>query len=82
MVRAKFQCNSMKKYVGYVSKPGSNKSEQGFLYEYEFYAVTSGGNENESFFASTPSGQLKMSCIRDNLFIPGKTYYLDFPEAT
>lgn len=81
-VRAKFQCNSMKKYTSTVWDGEGKNPAQGFLYEYEFYPVTGKDGENAKFFASTPSGSLKMSAIRDDLFVPGKSYYLDFNEAT
>ena len=70
-VRAKFTCMSVRKYKGWSGTPP-------FLYEYEFQAVTGPSEENKSFFASTPSGSLKMGAVRDDLFEPGKDYYLDF----
>lgn len=81
-VRAKFTCNSVRKYKDTRWDNGQPKS--GFLYEYEFYPVTGNphtSDENKSFFASTPSGSLKMSAVGDNLFEPGKEYYLDFTPA-
>lgn len=71
MVRAKFTCTSVRKYKGWNGTPP-------FLYEYEFQAVTGSSEENKSFFASTPSGSLKMGAVRDDLFAPGQDYYLDF----
>lgn len=53
----------------------------GFLYSYEFQAVTGNSPENKQFFASTPGGNLSMSAVRDDLFEPGKSYYLDFTIA-
>lgn len=79
MVRAKFTCSSVRKYVSTVWL--NHQPRQGFCYEYEFYAVTGESGENASFFASTPSGNLRMSAVRDDLFVPGKSYYLDFTEA-
>lgn len=67
--RAKFTCSSVRKYRHW---------NQGFLYEAEFTAVTSGSAENESFFASTPSGIIKISTVRDDLFVPGQDYYVEF----
>ncbi len=81
-VRAKFTCISVKKYKSTVWN--GNQASEGFLYAYEFYPVTGGSkasDENKSFFASTPSGELKMSAVRDDLFEPGKEYYLDFLPA-
>lgn len=79
MVRAKFQCHSVKKYSGTVWH--GNVHERGFLYAYEFGAVTGDKGENKSFFASTPSGSLRLDSVREDLFEPGKFYYLDFSEA-
>lgn len=73
-VSAKFTCTSVKKYRGWSGTPE-------FLYEYEFQAVTGNSEENKSFFASTPTGSLKMSAVRDDLFDPGQDYYLDFTPA-
>ena len=47
----------------------------------EFNAVYSGSPENEKFFAATPAGSLKVSTIREGVFEPGKSYYLDITEA-
>ena len=70
--RAKFACLAVtkRKYYG------------GFLFEYEFMAVTDGSEENKSFFASTPSGSLKLGAVRNDVFIPGESYYLDFTLYT
>lgn len=73
-VRAKFTCTSVRKYRGWGGTPP-------FLYEYEFQAVTGTSEENKSFFASTPSGNLKMAAVREDLFEPGQDYYLDFAQA-
>lgn len=74
-VRAKFTCHSVKKYKGWRGA----KSE--FLFDYEMSAVTH-GDENESFFAATPSGSLTLGCVDGDLFEPGKDYFLDFTEAS
>jgi len=80
-VRAKFRCTSMRMYENNVWKDG--KPQPGFTYAYEFQAVTGGfGNsENDAFFASTPTGNLTLGSVRDDLFVPGKEYYLDFTMA-
>lgn len=75
-VRAKFKCSSVRKYES--THWEKSKPVNGFLYEYEFYPVTGTSDENNRFFASTPSGSLKMSAVSDDLFVPGKEYYLDF----
>ncbi len=81
-VRAKFQCTSVRKYQAHIENPETHQWEPGFGYEYEFMAVTSGSEENKQFFASTPTGSLKMSAVRADLFVPGQNYYLDFTPAS
>jgi hypothetical protein len=80
--RAKFQCTSVKKYKSGVWDAEAKKVQDGFLYSYEFYPVTSSGtDENKKFFASTPSGNLELTAVREDLFVPGQYYYLDFSDA-
>lgn len=79
-IRAKFYCTSVTKSLG--GKYNSEgKYEQGVLYSYKFQAVTSGSDENKSFYASTPSGQIELQAVRDDLFEIMKEYYLDFTVA-
>lgn len=73
--RAKVTCVSVRRYQGWGATPAP------MFYEAEFLPVTGGSPENDEFFASTPSGQLKLSTIRDDHFTPGKSYYVDFTEA-
>jgi hypothetical protein len=79
--RAKFTCNSVKKYASTRWDETGQKPTPGFLFAYEFNAVTDGSAENKKFFASTPGGSLTITAVRDDLFEPGKSYYLDFTEA-
>lgn len=72
-VRAKFKCLGMEKNLGW---PGVE-----YHYSYRFTVVTYGSAENEKFFAATPSGELKLTALRDDLFEVGKEYYLDFSKA-
>lgn len=76
MTRAKVICTGVRKYRGWGSQPAP------IFYEAEFTPVTGDGSEeNKSFFASTPGGNIKLSTIREDHFEPGKSYYLDFTEA-
>jgi hypothetical protein len=75
MIRAKVVCVGVRKYRGWGATPAP------MFYEAEFVPVAGGSPENDEFFASTPSGQLKLSTIRENHFTHGKLYYLDFTEA-
>lgn len=70
-VRAKFICQS-------ATKVYSTHPDGKFIWNYKFGAVTSGSEENESFWRWTPSGQLELQSIRRDLFEPGQEYYLDF----
>lgn len=81
-VKARFTCHSMKKYTGTVwLNDGTGKFEKGFLYAYEFGAVTGEKDENKAFFASTPSGSLRLDSVRDDLFEPGDDYELTFSKV-
>lgn len=73
--RCKFQCQAVKKMKAW---RGSN---QKFVYEAEFTAVTTGTEEDMSFFEATPSGTIKVGTYKNDVFEPGKTYYVDFEEA-
>jgi hypothetical protein len=41
----------------------------------------SGSEENQSFFAATPNGDLSVTGVKDDLFEVGKEYYLDITES-
>lgn len=74
VTRCKFDCVEVRKYKGW------NGHE--FFYGYKFQVVVGGKSpENDQFFASTPSGNLEISAVADDLFEPGKSYYLDISEA-
>lgn len=78
-VRAKFHCYSVRKY--HTTTWVGGKPVLGFLYDYEFNVVMGDTEENQKFFASTPSGKINISSVRDDLFEVGKDYYLDFSPA-
>lgn len=73
MTRCKVVCQSVTKRLGYGGAP--------FLFEAELTPVHRDSPENEDFFASTPGGRINLATIRDDHFVPGKTYYVDFTEA-
>lgn len=77
MVRAKFKCDSVTKTVNW----SGNKDEHPFLYDVKMSPVVNGSEENKNFFKWTPSGEVKLSTMKEDHFIPGKEYYLDFTEA-
>lgn len=76
--RCKFTCTSVKKYSasGWYTEPKAD-----FMYEATFQAVTGGSEENKKFFASTPTGELKVSTVREDLFVPGREYFLDISAS-
>ncbi|MCL4296174.1 MAG: hypothetical protein KJ077_10620 [Anaerolineae bacterium] len=51
------------------------------IWSYRFIPVTDGSIENRAFWAATPSGEIKLSAIVDDLFTVGQEYYLDFVPA-
>mgnify|MGYP001560465204 CR=1 FL=1 len=72
-VRAKFICYEITKRTGW--------GENNFVYAAKFNAVMGNNDENKSFFAATPSGNIELSTIKDDLFEVGKEYYIDFNLA-
>lgn len=76
MTRAKFRCVGVTKRLSYYGQ-GSK-----FTYDAEFQAVMDGSAENKSFFAATPSGNIKVSTLTVDTFEPGEEYYVDFTKAT
>jgi len=69
--RCKFTCIEVTKRKHW----DPNKSE--FHYDAKFSAVTSGSDENQEFYAATPSGTLTVQTYLPDMFEPGKDYYLD-----
>lgn len=73
-VKAKFICQSKTQSKNWNKEPK-------FLYDYKFTAVAGDSEENKKFFASTPSGEIVIRSVRDDLYEPGKYYYVTFDEA-
>jgi len=81
-VRAKFECHSKGQYETTLwDEEHKNVIGTGIAYRYDFYAVTRGNDENNKFYASTPGGSISLYAVRDDLFVPGQSYYLDFTQA-
>jgi hypothetical protein len=72
--RAKFQCTSVTK-----SKHWDGTGR--FIFNAKMTPVTSGSEENKEFFAATPSGTIELGQFNEELFVPGKEYFVDFTEA-
>lgn len=67
------------KFVAQFKQP----SESGFYVT--LGAVTSGSEENKSFFKYTPGGQISLYTVNQEAadqFVVGKEYYITFTEAT
>lgn len=75
MTQCKFVCQSVTKRRHW------DQNEKRFLFEAEFTAVSGGSEENRKFFEATPSGSIKIGIYKEDIFEPGKEYYLDMREA-
>jgi hypothetical protein len=73
-VRCKFICEAVEKRAAW-NKPGV------FVYTAKFGAVSDNSPENKEFFDATPCGRLEIGTYKDDLFEPGKTYFLDISIA-
>lgn len=71
--RCKFECTGVTKQKGW--------GEHKFIWSAELTAVVSGSEENKEFFAATPTGSLRLATIRNEVFEPGRFYYIDISEA-
>lgn len=80
-VRAKFTCHERTERRGQIRNPVTGAWGPGSLWEFGFFVVTDGSAEDKAFFASTPSGQVKLGSVRSDLFEVGRNYYLDFIPA-
>lgn len=76
--RAKFYCTSVLKTRQSRKNKETGVYEPASVYTYKFQAVSSGSEENERFFASTPSGSIELSALKENLFDLNEEYYIDF----
>ena len=74
MTRAKFICNAVSKSKHW---DGSGR----FVYTAKFSPVMSGSEENKQFYAATPSGTIELAQFNEDVFEPGRNYFIDFSEA-
>jgi hypothetical protein len=81
MTRAKFYCTSVLKTLQNAPDKDGKYSLR-TVFAYKFQVVSSGSEENKNYFASTPSGSIELSALREDLFEIGKEYYLDFTPAS
>jgi hypothetical protein len=76
-VRAKFIVNSITRTKHW----DANKGE---VQTIKLMPVTSGSDENKSFYAATPSGTIELGTVNEEAakqFELGKAYYVDFTPA-
>lgn len=75
MTRCKVKCTSITQVENW-----SRKTQ--YVYIAEFQACDpSKSNENAGFFEATPSVSIKLGAIKQDHFVVGKEYYLDFTLA-
>lgn len=72
--RCKFRCTS-------VTKQEHWDKQKGFLYSAKFQAVYNDSPENKAFFEATPSGSLEVGTYKQDVFEPGKEYFIDIAVA-
>lgn len=83
MTRAKVKLNSYETRV-YDHWEGGKIVGQYEGRTMKFTVVTSGSDENKTFFASTPSGQIELNIVAPDAwknFELNKEYYVDFSPA-
>jgi len=74
MTRAKFVCTTVSKSKHW---DGSGR----FLFTAKLNPVMSGSEENKKFYTATPSGNIELGQFGEDVFEPGKSYFVDFTEA-
>jgi hypothetical protein len=77
-MRAKFKVQSITQQAHW-SQPGKS------LYTLSLNPVTSGSDENKAFYEATPSGEIKLSVVNEEIgkqFPIGAEVYVDFTVAT
>lgn len=73
IVKCRFRCDSVTKRKGWTK-------EIPFTYDAEFSVVCADTEENKKFFAATPSGNIKVATINQDVFEVGKEYNVDFTK--
>jgi hypothetical protein len=72
-VRIKVRCIESSEVLGW--------GEHRTLFRVKFGVVTSGSEENQQFFAATPSGSAEFQTLVTMPFRVNEEYYLDFSSA-
>lgn len=79
MVRCKFKCIDRHEFDAggwHLNVPREK------MYSFHFQVVYGDSPENKDFYNSTPGGYLMISSVKNDLFVPGQEYYLDFTNAS
>jgi hypothetical protein len=77
MIRAKFIVNSITQTAGWGKNPR--------IFTVRMSPVGSGSEENEAFYASTPTGQVELGLVSEATgkeFEIGQCFYVDFTPAS
>jgi hypothetical protein len=77
VTRCKFTCVEVTKLQAW----GTKDPDKRFVYRAKFTPVHAGSPENERFYSLTPGGSIELSTYKDDLFVPGEAYYIDFSPA-
>jgi len=75
-ILAKFKVNGVTKRVGWGTNP--------WIYDVKMNPVTSNSEENKKFFTATPSGEITLSTINEEVakeMEPGIEFYVTFEKA-
>lgn len=85
MTRCKFYCSSKTERLATVYEKdettGRPEGKTVSVWDFQFHVVGEGTPEDNLFFASTPTGEMKVTTVRNDTFKIGQKYYLDFTEA-
>ncbi|HEX9996518.1 MAG TPA: hypothetical protein VGB45_05185 [Abditibacterium sp.] len=74
-IKAKFRCTEVAKTEPFYGVQAD------FLYTAKLQPVTTGSEENKKFYAATPGGNISLTSILPDYFVPGKEYYVEFTPA-
>lgn len=81
ITRCKFVCQSIRKSFTRVYNEEMKKAEPKMLFTAELTPVMDGSEENKRFFQYTPSGKFEVGQYKEDVFEPGKEYFIDITLA-
>ncbi len=80
-IRCKFKCVSITRSLSAKKDPKTGVYGPAPLDTANFQVVIGDSEENKKFFASTPSGELKVGMHEPGVFEVGMEYYIDITPA-